>query len=581
MSDVSGLFRAALANCYVIERELGRGGNAVVYLALDVKQRRRVALKMLLPELALSVRSERFLREIEIAAQLTHPHIVPLYDSGEVNGSLYYVMPYVEGESLRQRLDREPQLPLADALQIARDVADALAYAHQQGIVHRDIKPENILLEAGHAVVADFGLARALTAAAGTTVSQAGIAMGTPAYMSPEQGAATAQLDGRSDVYSLGCVLYEMLAGPPPFTGDSAQELLARHPLEPVAPLRRLRPEIPRGVEAAVLVALAKQPAERFTDVADFAAALAAPETAAVLRARRQRTRAKWVRRVVAASAVVLLGAVAVGRWRGRAAAAGSAPPSVAVLPFVNLSGDTADQYFSDGMTEELINALAQVEGLRVPGRASSFAYQGKNVPYRKIGAELGVATVLEGSIRKTSVGLRVSTRLVNVADGYQIWAEQYDRPLKDAVAVQEDIAGAVVATLRIKLATRGTAQLARRYTDNAGAYDLYLRGRFFWNRRDREGLQKAIDYFNRAIALDSGYALAYSGLADVYLYMLTTNSVLREEGYRRARVAALRAVALDSQLAEAWVTLGRMRQLDWDWRGAEETYRQAIRLNP
>src|SRR6266704_1833257 len=390
MSDLPGRLLPALADRYVIERELGQGGNAVVYLAHDRKHDRQVALKVLVPELAVSVRTERFLREIRIAAKLTHPHIMPLHDSGKAHGFLYYVMPYVEGESLRQRLDREQQLPVADALQIARDVADALAYAHRQDIVHRDIKPENILLEAGHAVVADFGIARALSAASGQVVTTGGVAVGTAVYMSPEQGAGSRELDGRSDVYSLGCVLYEMLAGRAPFTGEIPQEILARHALEPVVPLWKLRPEIPRGVEAAVLVALAKRPAERFGTADEFAAALAAPETSPVLRARRRRPRARWM---VAASAVVVLAVVVVGRWRAHAAPGDPATPSVAVLPFVNIAGDTANQYFSDGMTEELINALARVEGLRVPGRTSSFAFQGKNGPLGQIGPELRVAT--------------------------------------------------------------------------------------------------------------------------------------------------------------------------------------------
>ena len=584
MPDLPPLFLAALADRYTIERELGRGGNAVVYLAYDKKHSRKVALKVLLPELALSVRTERFLREIQVAAQLTHPHILPLYDSGEANSCLYYVMPYVEGESLRERLEREHQLPMADALQIAREVADALANAHQHAVVHRDIKPENILLEAGHAVVADFGVARALTAASGQPVTQGGIAVGTPVYMSPEQGAGSRELDGRSDVYSLGCVLYEMLAGRPPFTGETPQEILARHALEPVAPLRTLRPEIRRGVEAAILVALAKQPAERFATVAEFAEALAAPETATLMPASRRRTRAKWFRGVLAGGAVVLLGAVGVARWRANAAPKASAAPSVIVLPFVNIGGDTASAYFIDGMTEELINALAQVEGLRVPGRASSFAYQGKNVPYSKIGAELGVAAVLEGSVRESSGGLRVSARLVNVADGYQIWSEQYDRPLTDVVAVQEEIARAVAGALRVTLGASAETSLARRYTDNPEAYDLYLRGRFFWYRRSRTGMQQAIDYFSRAIALDSGYALAYSGLADAYLGIVTAlfDYAPREEACGKATAAAHRAVSLDSQLAEAYVSLGRMRQAcQWDWKRAEEAYRRAIELNP
>ncbi len=579
MPDLPGLFLAALADRYTIERELGHGGNAVVYLAHDRKHDRRVALKVLLPELARSVRTERFLREIEIAAQLTHPHILPLYDSGEASGGLYYVMPYIEGESLRERLEREQQLPVADALQIAREVADALAYAHQHDVVHRDIKPENILLEAGHAVVADFGIARALTAASGQSVTASGIAVGTPGYMSPEQGAGSRHLDERSDIYSLGCVLYEMLAGQPPFTGETPQEILARHALVAVRPPRSQRPGIPADVETAILVALEKRPADRFATVAEFAQALGSPETSAVLRALRRRTRARWARRFLAGGTVALLGALVVRPWE-----ASVATPSVGVMPLVNIGGDTANQYFSDGMTEELINTLARVEGIRVPGRTSSFAFQGRNIPPAKIGAELNVAYLLEGSVQRSSAGLRVSVRLVSAADGYQIWSEQYDRPLKDVVAVQEDIARAVAGALRVKLGAGVAAPLARRYTDNVEAYDLYLRGRFFWYRRTRAGMERAIDYFNRVIALDSGYALAYSGLADAHLAIRAGvfDYVPPDETCVRAKAAALRAITLDSQLAEAYLSLGQLRQAcDWDWTGAEEAYRRAIQLNP
>src|SRR5881296_2071172 len=277
MADQLAHLKAALAARYALERELGRGGMATVYLARDLRHGRLVAIKVLRPEIAAALGPERFLREIEVAARLTHPHILPLHDSGAAQGSLYYVMPYVESETLRERLEREGQLPLEQAVQIAREVADALSYAHSHDVVHRDIKPENILFESGHAVVSDFGIARAITATAGATLTETGIVIGTPAYMSPEQASGTDPIDGRSDVYSLGCVLYEMLAGEPPYTGPSAQIVISKRLTDPVPSVRRLREGIPGAIDAAVSRALAKAAADRFATAALFAEALAAP----------------------------------------------------------------------------------------------------------------------------------------------------------------------------------------------------------------------------------------------------------------------------------------------------------------
>jgi TolB-like protein/tRNA A-37 threonylcarbamoyl transferase component Bud32 len=471
--------RIALAGRYTIERELGRGGNAIVYLAHDPKHGRQVALKVLLPELALSVRAERFLREIQIAAQLTHPHILPLYDSGAAEGILYYVMPYVEGESLRDRLQREPQLPLADALQIAREVADALSYAHQHDVIHRDIKPENILLHAGHALVADFGIARALAAADSQTATQTGIVVGTPVYMSPEQAMGNKAIDGRSDVYSLGCVLYEMLAGKPPFAGDTPQEIVAHHVLDPVPPLRKLRREVPPAVEDAILTALAKPPAERFLTADAFTAALADPEG--------QRSGTRW-RRVQRASrrtsirvyAGVGLSVLLLGWWlaahplRSHAGVTATAEQSLAVLPFVNMSGDTANEYLSDGMTEELINALVQIPGLRVPARTSAFVFKGKTEDIRDIGRRLNVARLVEGSVQRAGTRLRVTAQLIDVNDGYHVWSETYDRELRDVFNMQDELVRAIAGAVQVKLA--GAPALERHATDNVAAYDAYLR---------------------------------------------------------------------------------------------------------
>jgi serine/threonine-protein kinase len=566
----------ALADRYTIERELGRGGNGIVYLAHDIKHDRDVAVKVLPPELALAVRNERFLREIQIAAQLTHPHILALYDSGELDGFLYYVMPYVEGESLRDRLTRDKQLPLEDALQITREVAEALGYAHKHGVVHRDIKPENILLHEGHALLADFGIARALTAAGGETVTASGVSVGTPTYMSPEQATGSGEPDARSDLYSLGCVLYEMLVGHPPFTGATAQEILARHALDPVPSLRAARTAVPESVERALTVALAKQAADRFATASQFVAALAAMSA---LRQRPQRQLG-----YAAAGIVLLAGAVfAIARARANRPAT-SDELSVAVLPFVNLSGDATSEYFSDGMTEELINALVKVQGLRVPARTSSFVFKGKNVDITEIGRQLRVGAVVEGSVRRSRNSLRVTAQLIDVADGYHRWSETYERELRDVFAVQEEIARAIVTALEPKLLVRLSAPLVNAPTANLDAYDLYLRGRHAWHLRSEEGFRMAIEYFEAAVAQDSGFALAYSGLSDTYILAGEQRQlpIPGAEANARAKAAAIRAVATDDRLAEAHTSLARVRaNVDGDYPEAEREFLRAISLNP
>jgi serine/threonine-protein kinase len=334
--------KSALADRYAVEAEIGRGGMAVVYLAEDLKHHRQVAIKVLQPELAASLGAERFLREIEIATKLVHPRILPIFDSGEADGFLFYVMPFIDGESLRDRLDREKQLPLEDALQIAQQVADVLSYAHDQGIVHRDIKPENILFEAGHAIVADFGIAKAIATAGGERLTQTGLAMGTPAYMSPEQAGGEAYTDGRGDVYALGCVLYEMLAGDPPFTGATSQVILARKSTESVPSLRAARETVPEGVEAVIGRSLAKAPADRYPTAEAFGEALREPPQPEVSRARRRRA-------LILAVSVAVVGTswAVLSTLRSPTA---EAFPVVAVLPCENRSRDAAqDQVAEDG----------------------------------------------------------------------------------------------------------------------------------------------------------------------------------------------------------------------------------------
>jgi len=568
--DQQERLQAALAGHYTIERELGRGGMAIVYLALDVRHDRRVALKVLRPEVAAALGADRFLREIRIAAGLQHPNILPVHDSGDADGLLYYVMPYVEGESLRARLSREGALPLADALAIATETADALGHAHTHDVVHRDVKPENILLSGGHALVADFGIARAISAAGRDQLTATGIAIGTPTYMSPEQASAQRTLDGRTDIYALGCVLYEMLAGAPPFSGPSVQAVLARHALDPIPPLGSVRPGLPPRLESAVRRALAKTPADRFPTAARFRdALLGSPSSTAGPRA--------WIVSLAVALALVAAGTVYLALRSPQAAAPAR---SVGVLPFRNLSPDPNDEYFSTGMSEELTTALGRVEGLRVAAPTSAGTFRNTTATARQIGKALGVATLLEGTVRREGRRLRIGAHLINAESGYDLWSDEYERDVQDVFAVQDEITRAIVGALRVKLAATASVPRAR-YTASPAAHDLYLHGRFFYEKRNEDGLRKALGYFRQAIERDSGYALAYSGLADTYSFLASFGFVRPGENFPKAKVAALRAMALDSTLPEAHTSLGFIALFyDWDWPAADRAFRNALALD-
>jgi len=577
MAEILARLKAALADRYAIDRELGHGGTATVYLAQDLKHGRSVAVKVLRPELAAALGAERFLREIEIAARLTHPHILPLHDSGEAAGFLYYVMPFVQGESLRDRLHREPQLPIDEAVKIAREVATALSHAHSQDVVHRDIKPENILVSGGEAVVADFGIARAIVAAGAETLTDTGLAVGTPGYMSPEQATGAMQLDGRSDVYSLGCVLYEMLAGHPPFLGTTAQEILARHSLDAVPPLRTIRPELPEAVELAVRKALAKSPADRFATAAAFSEAMTQASTPPSF-ARRAARPAVFVAAGVAA---FVTGYALLTRPPSSSDEPGQ---SIAVLPFKNIGGDVNNEPFSDGMTDEITTALGKVEGLRVAARSAAFRFKGKNVVPEEIGRQLHVLYVLDGGVRMGGNRRRVSAQLINVARGNEIWAEEYDRDARDrdVFVVQDEITRAIVAALRVHLSGPASAALAEHATVSPEAHDLYLQGRYFFARRDSASLRKAQHYFERAIQKDSSYARAWAGLSDAYSHRAVWGYVAPHDIFPKAKAAALRARALDSALVEVHTSLGFIAQFyDWDWPTAGREFDQALRIDP
>ena len=584
-----------LAGRYRIERELGRGGMATVYLARDLRHDRQVALKLLLPELAAQLSGDRFLREIQVIARLTHPHILALLDSGRLDdsskdnaGHPYFVMPYVAGESLRVRLDRERQLSADTAQQIVREVAEALDYAHAQGVVHRDIKPENILLFEGHAMVADFGIARALDAEA-EKITATGMIVGTPTYISPEQASADPSLDGRSDQYSLACVLYEMLAGAPPFSGPTAQAVIARHAVDTPAPVSTIRPELPAGFDAVIRRAMAKSPADRFATTTEFARALDAPASAShVYRADPRR------RGMLAALAVVSLVAF-VAAYRGvgaRRPSVGSAPTNltrVAVLPLRSVSPDPADQYFADGMTDEIAATLASIGELKIIARSSVAAYATSGARgTSELGRQLDVGSILEGSVRKDGEKLRISIALSDARTGEARWSHTYEKRLTDVFVIQRDVALAVANALQIALLARDTTQLSKRPTTNGPAYEAYLRGRVLLTDASlrpgyRQQLDTAIALLRAAVREDSTFAPAWAMLAQSYTQLIFNFGV--PAAYRdSAQRATDRALVLDPTLSDAYQARSNLeytREAGWKIGDALRDVMHAVALKP
>lgn len=534
----AGQLREGLADRYRLEREIGRGGMATVYLAHDLRHDRPVALKVLHPEMARALGPERFHQEIRVTARLRHPGILPLFDSGDAAGTLYYVMPLVEGESLRARMDREP-LGLEEALRIVEEVAGALEYAHQHGVIHRDIKPENILLENGHALVADFGIARAVTQG-DTRLTQIGLSLGTPTYMSPEQAGGDPDADGRSDLYALACVLYEMLAGKPPFTGTTPEAILVQRFTRPAPRVSATCPGVPLGVETALLRAMAREPEGRFDTVARFAEALRSP-------------------------------------------ASGPGTPeqqSIAVLPFACMSTEADTEYFGDGMAEEIINALTQLPGLKVAARTSSFSFKGKNEDLRVIADKLSVRNVLEGSFRRAGNRIRVTAQLIEAATGYHLWSEKYDRELNDIFAIQDEIATGIADKLKVTLGT-GKAGLVNPGTRNVEAYDLYLRGKLASRHRGTE-LLKAERLFEESIAVDPDFALAHAGLAQCLVLSAFWGIRRPEEVWAKALAASAAAIEAGPELPEAYQAVGLTAlTMEFDREKALRAFDHAVELDP
>jgi len=577
MTDDLAHLQTALADRYTIERELGAGGMATVFLARDLKHDRLVAIKLMREELARAIGSDRFLLEVRVAAQFSHPNILGLIDSGTIELGTgapvpYYIMPFADGETLRAYMQREGPLPAGDALRITTEVADALAHAHSRDVIHRDIKPENILLVEGHALVADFGIAKALATAGDRSLTSAGVAIGTPAYMSPEQ--ATGQtVDARSDIYSLGVMLFEMLAGEPPFAGATPQSILARRLHESPPRVRTLRATVTPEVEEIVARAMALAPADRYRSARDLrSAVLAAQQGRSIVVPR--------AARLALGAVVALLITVGALLLRNRTDAGSNvgAIRSLAVLPFVNTSANAEDDYLGEGVADELAIALGKTPGLRLAARSSTFRFKGARLDVNDIGRQLGVSGVVEGTMRRTGDRIRVSAQLVNVADRLTLWSETYERPASEALGLHDEMAAAIRAALGISAPARARGI----GTTSPQAYELFLKGRYLWSRRDREGFRRAIEYFEQAIRADSTFARAWAGIGDSYSFLGAFGHLPPTEVFSKGRAAASRALALDSTLADAHTALGFINLFyDWDWDQARQRFDAALALDP
>jgi serine/threonine-protein kinase len=575
--------QSALRPTYQIERELTGGGMSRVFVAEECALGRRVVVKVLPSDLAAAMSIERFRREIQLAAQLQHPHIVPLLTAGEAAGLPYFTMPFVEGESLRGKL-AAGELPLQEAVRMLRDIASALEYAHAHGVVHRDVKPDNVLLSGGSPVITDFGVAKALSASTAAehvtrTTTSHGIALGTPAYMAPEQAAAEPRIDSRADIYAFGCLAYEMLTGQPPFTGRSSSALLAAQVNEKPEYIARRRSTIPPALSQLVMQCLEKSPADRPQHAAEIVHVLDGLTTpssglAPAVWGRRP-TRTTWV----VASVIMLLGVGAVWYLRDRPRAAVVAR-SIAVLPFVNVGGDTANEIFADGITDDLASALGKISGLRVAARSSAFSFKGKPVDAKEVGNKLVVGALVEGTVRPAGGRLKVTAELVNAADGLSLWADSYERDAKDLFAVQDSITRKIVGALGLSLSDSASSAIARHGTTNLEAHDLYVRARVIMNRFTVLDLQRSLSLFADALRVDSNYALPYTGTADA-LVNLADDWLAPRDAYPKAKAAAERALSLDPSSAEAHSAVGTVHLwYDWDGVAGERELRQALRLS-
>ena len=587
--------QAALGSSYTVQRELTRGGMSRVFVAIETALDRTVVIKVISPELAAGVSASRFAREIRLCASLQQANIVPLLSAGESAGLPYYTMPFVDGLSLRDRLNKTGALPIPEAVSVLRDVARALAYAHDRGVVHRDIKPDNVLISGGAAVVTDFGIAKALTAARteshDTTITQAGTGVGTPAYMAPEQAAGDPGVDHRADVYAFGCLAYELLVGETPFHGRSQHQMLAAHFAETAPAVTAKRADAPAGLASLVAQCLEKDPAKRPQSGAELVERLGDVTTTPAAPISARRAPRKLPRAVTGGVAAL---AIAVGAYalfgRSSTAPINASAQVLAVLPFANLGGDSAQEYFADGVTDELATALGKVAGIQIAARSSAYQYKGRrDLDARKVGRALGAAYIVQGSVRREGDRIRVGTQLTRSADNQEIWQESYNGDARNVFALEDTMIKAVTVALGTRLGLRRAANNGpigsslstggTQGTASADAHDAYMRARFFL--LSRRSVSEAATLFQKAIDRDSTFARAYAGLAETLEYLPYYNGASAADLRNRVELAANRALALDSSQAEAHLALGMMLAHAWEWAAAGEEFRRAVALEP
>ena len=579
-----------LAGRYRVGRELGRGGMASVYLARDEKHGRDVAIKVIRSDLSASLGHERFLREIEIAARLRHPNIVPLYDSGEAGGSLFFVMPYEDGQSLRERLRQTGSLPIADALNVLRDVARALAYAHEHGVVHRDVKPDNVMLSGGAAVVADFGIAKAvsaaLTDAGDATLTQAGSIIGTPAYIAPEQATGDAAIDHRADIYSFGCLAYELFAGHPPFQEQTSHLLIAAHIATIPRPIGALRPDVPPAVAGLLSRCLAKAPGDRPQSARDLLPILdggssvsASSETPA-----RQHKGRDWSRRHTWAAGAIVAGVAATVGYFAIKTPSAAAPVTVAVLPFNNIAGDSAMDLLADGLTDEVASSLARVPGILIKSRTGARRYRGQLAPdVSEASIRLKADYLLTAVIRQDRGRWLLSADFARGADAGSLWDSIFVVLPNEQTALADSIAGSLTAALRRQFPRAigvATARSTHQRTSNPEAFRLYMKGQEMLARRG-QSVKEAAALFRQAVQQDSLFAPAYSGLSMALALSPWFHKVPATEVRNEIVTTARRALALDSSLSQPHVALGVAHWQAFHWDSAASEFKTAIRLNP